>query len=109
MNRTSITQRLTMLAAVPLIALAVSAGILIHDSYGRYRNAGQAQALMAAAVSAGNLIHALQIERGASAGFLQSKGARFADVLPKYRSARMRGCRPSANARRRCRWAPCTI
>ncbi len=86
MHLTSITQRLAMLVAVPLIALAVSAGILIHDSYGRYRNAGQAQALMAAAVSAGNLIHALQIERGASAGFLQSKGARFADVLPKYRS-----------------------
>ncbi len=101
MRHSSITRRLALLVAVPLLALAVSAGMLIYDSYGRYRNAGQAQGLMAAAVAAGNLIHALQIERGASAGFLQSKGTRFADVLPKYRSetdARLQAVRDSAGA-----------
>ena len=85
MKPTSITQRLALLAAVPLIALILSAGILIHDSYGRYRNADQTRALMEAAVAAGNFIHTLQIERGATAGFLQSRGEKFADALPKYR------------------------
>jgi methyl-accepting chemotaxis protein len=100
MNRTTITQRLAMLVAVPLIALAVSAGILIHDSYGRYRNAEQTRVLMEVAVAAGSLIHALQIERGSTAGFLQSRGEKFADVLPKYRAetdARSQGFRQGAD------------
>ncbi|PWB39785.1 MAG: chemotaxis protein [Rhodocyclales bacterium] len=85
MQSSSISQRLALLAAVPLMALTISAGLLIHDSHGRYRNADQTRILMEVAVAAGNLIHRLQIERGATAGFLQSKGAKFADVLPKYR------------------------
>jgi len=100
MKSSSISQRLALLTAVPLLALTVSAGILIHDSYGRYQNAGQTRVLMEAAVSAGNLIHALQIERGATAGFLQSKGEKFADVLPKYRGdteARLKDFRAGAD------------
>jgi methyl-accepting chemotaxis protein len=85
MKPSSISQRLALLAAVPLLALIVSAGILVHDSYGRHANASLTRDLMAAAVAAGNLIHHLQIERGSTAGFLQSKGEKFADVLPKYR------------------------
>ncbi len=100
MNRTSISQRLALLVAVPLAALVVSAGILIHDSWERNRNAGQTRDLMSAAVAAGNLIHTLQIERGATAGFLQSKGEKFADVLPKYRGdteARLKDFRAGAD------------
>ncbi len=37
-------------------------------------------------MAAGELIHALQIERGTTAGFVQSKGAKFADVLPGYQT-----------------------
>ncbi|MBM3392055.1 MAG: methyl-accepting chemotaxis protein [Betaproteobacteria bacterium] len=86
MKQSSITRRLALLAAVPIVALLVSSGMLIHDSHGRYANAARTGELMSAAVSAGNLIHRLQIERGSTAGFLQSKGEKFADVLPKYRS-----------------------
>lgn len=50
-----------------------------------YQNSGQTLRLMDVSVSAGNLIHTLQIERGATAGFLQSKGQKFADVLPEMR------------------------
>jgi methyl-accepting chemotaxis protein len=99
MKRTSISQRLALLASVPLMALVISAGLLIHDSYGRYRNAGQTRILMEVAVAAGNLIHTLQIERGSTAGFLQSKGGKFADVLPKYRNdtdARLQAFRAGA-------------
>jgi methyl-accepting chemotaxis protein len=85
MNRSSIMQRLALLAAVPLIALTLLSGLQISQAFGTYRDAGQIQRLMALSVSIGDLIHTLQIERGASAGFVQSKGQKFADILPGIR------------------------
>jgi methyl-accepting chemotaxis protein len=40
---------------------------------------------MTLSVSIGNLVHTLQIERGATAGYVQSAGQRFADILPGAR------------------------
>jgi len=85
MNTSTIAQRLVLLAAVPLAALILSAGTLVANSYTDYRGAAQTRSLMALSVAAGNLIHTLQIERGSTAGFLQSGGQKFADVLPGYR------------------------
>jgi methyl-accepting chemotaxis protein len=86
MSRSSIMQRLALLVAVPLLALTVAAGLQILQTYQNWRGAEQTQRLMALSVSAGNLIHSLQIERGATAGFVQSKGQRLTDVLPGARS-----------------------
>lgn len=86
MKTSSILQRLTLLVVLPLMALTVFAGILIYQSFTTYQNSVQTNQLMGVAVSAGNLIHTLQIERGATAGFLQSKGQKFADALPNIRS-----------------------
>jgi methyl-accepting chemotaxis protein len=85
MNRSSIMQRLVLLVAVPLIALSLSAVMQIWQAYGTWRGAGQTQRLMQMSVSIGELVHTLQIERGATAGFVQSKGQRFADILPGAR------------------------
>jgi methyl-accepting chemotaxis protein len=85
MKTTTIGQRLVLLAAVPLLALVVSAGTLVWESYGNYRGATLTRGLMSLSVAAGDLIHTLQIERGATAGFLQSKGQKFADALPGFR------------------------
>ncbi len=85
MKLSSIMQRLILLVTVPLIALTILAGALIAQAYASYRNSVQTHELMGIAVSAGNLIHTLQIERGATAGYLQSKGQRFSDVLPEMR------------------------
>lgn len=85
MKLTSISQRLVLLVMVPLIALTVLASLLIIQAYTTYRNSIQTHQLMSLSVSAGNLIHTLQIERGATAGFLQSKGQKFSDVLPDIR------------------------
>ncbi|MFO1386135.1 MAG: methyl-accepting chemotaxis protein [Chitinivorax sp.] len=41
---------------------------------------------MDVAIALGDLTHELQIERGATAGFVQSKGAKFAAELPGYRA-----------------------
>lgn len=86
MGSTSVFQRLILLAIVPLVALTVSAAIHVRQAYIVYQNSTQTLRLMALSVSAGNLIHTLQIERGATAGFLQSKGQKFADVLPGIRT-----------------------
>jgi methyl-accepting chemotaxis protein len=85
MTHSSIGQRLLLLTILPLVALALTGGALLVDSYRKYHGAEQMQTALQVAVSAGNLIHALQIERGATAGFLQSKGQKFADALPGIR------------------------
>jgi len=85
MKLSSISQRLVLLVMVPLIALTVLASLLVIQAYTTYRNSIQTHQLMSLSVSAGNLIHTLQIERGATAGFLQSKGQKFSDVLPDIR------------------------
>jgi methyl-accepting chemotaxis protein len=79
-------QRLTLLTAVPVIALILSSGMLIWDSFVRYQSAVQARSIMEVAVAAGDLIHPMQIERGATAGFVQSNGQKFADTLPGTRA-----------------------
>ena len=87
MTRYSITQRLVLLVTFPLVALLVSASALIGQAYTSYLDSVQTQKLMQLSVSAGNLIHALQIERGATAGYIKSGGQKFADVLPDMRRA----------------------
>lgn len=85
MKATTIRQRLLFLVMVPMLALAVTAVNLIRNAYDDYRSATVTQEVLRVAVAAGDLIHTLQIERGSTAGFLQSKGAKFADVLPGIR------------------------
>ena len=82
MHPTTIIKRLILLAVVPLIALTIAAGMQIWQSFASYQNSSQTRHLMDLSVSAGSLIHALQIERGASVGFLQSRGQKFAQALP---------------------------
>jgi len=86
MTHSTIMQRLTLLTAVPVIALILSSGVLIWDSFGRYQSANQARSIMEVAVAAGDLIHPIQIERGMTAGFIQSNGQKFSDVLPGART-----------------------
>lgn len=85
MHTSTIAQRLMLLVIVPLIALAVLAGILMTQSFNTYRDSVKTNQLMSVAVSAGDLIHTLQIERGSTAGFLQSNGKKFSNILPGIR------------------------
>ncbi|MBS1230705.1 MAG: methyl-accepting chemotaxis sensory transducer [Proteobacteria bacterium] len=86
MRTTSVIQRLFVLVSIPLLALLVSAGMQSWQTFAAYQSSSQTLRLMELSVSAGKLIHVLQIERGATAGFLQSKGQKFADVLPSIRT-----------------------
>ena len=78
----TIGKRLVLLMLVPLLVLSCFSLLLIWQNYTQYQKARTTRQLMEVAIATGNLIHTLQIERGASAGFLQSHGAKFADKLP---------------------------
>ncbi len=86
MQRSTIMQRLALLAAVPLIALTIVSGMQVWQALAVFREAGRTQQLMDLSVAIGNLVHTLQTERGATAGFVQSKGQRFAEILPGTRA-----------------------
>ena len=85
MSATTIKQRLFLLMSLPLIALLVSSASLVRSAYQGYQSANQTQIALDAAVAAGSLVHALQVERGMTVGFLQSRGEKFADTLPAMR------------------------
>ncbi len=82
----SVRSRILLLSVIPLLALVFAAAILIRDSYGDFQSASATVTTLNAAVAAGGLIHTLQIERGTTAGYLQSHGAKFADKLPTVRA-----------------------
>lgn len=82
----SVRQRILLMSVISLIALAVAAMMLTDRFYRDYKGATATYNALRAAVAAGELIHAMQAERGASSGFLQSQGNKFADQLPGIRA-----------------------
>lgn len=85
MSGMTVARRLTILSAVPLIALVLAMGTIAVESFSAYRNAAQTRELQQVTVAAGDLIHDLQIERGTTAGFVTSGGRQFRDALPRVR------------------------
>ena len=86
MNNISVSKKLFLLLALPLLGMIAYAAMASWQSYQQWRVMAQTEALMNLASSIGNLVHQLQIERGMSAGFLQSKGAKFSQELPGARA-----------------------
>lgn len=81
----TVGKRLALLTLVPLLALVFSTGVHIWDAWRGLGNARLTGSLIELSVVAGDVIHVLQIERGATAGYVQSRGERFGDVLPTLR------------------------
>ena len=86
MNHSTIVQRIILAVVMPVTILILLSGVLIWKSFHDYQNAVQAKSIMEIAVAAGDLIHPMQIERGMTAGFIQSNGQKFADTLPGVRA-----------------------
>ena len=82
----TIAAKLLVLTAIPLLALIMALGVVVKESWQRYVAAQDTDMSMKLAVAAGNLVHALQSERGASGAFVQSRGQKFAEELPKLRA-----------------------
>ncbi|MCB0523826.1 MAG: methyl-accepting chemotaxis protein [Rhodospirillales bacterium] len=85
MNNISIKSKLLIVILLPLLALITLAGMKVSELQAQVKRQTQLTEIMQVSVSASNLVHELQKERGASAGFLNSKGSKFGDVLPAQR------------------------
>jgi methyl-accepting chemotaxis protein len=85
MKNISVTKKLILLLSLPFVGLIIYSVLSAQQSYREWKNLAETEALMKFATSVGNLIHHLQIERGSTAGFVQSKGERFAKELPAFR------------------------
>lgn len=82
----SFTKKITMILALPMLAflwLTISKGI---DSYRILLNNTQLSNMVELSTVYSNLVHELQKERGATAGFLGSKGQRFSNELRQQRT-----------------------
>jgi len=85
MKNISVANKLILLLLMPLAGLIVYSASSAQQNYQQWRNLAQTDSLMKLAVSLGNLTHHLQIERGATADFVQTAGEKFAQNLPVYR------------------------
>ncbi len=83
----TVKARLSALVAVPLVALLVLSIALIADRNSAYRAASETEAYMRLATRIGVLVHALQVERGLSAGFISSKGESFGNALNEQKKS----------------------
>ena len=85
LNNINIKYKLIILVFIPLIWLIYFASIHTYDAYKKSYQMDKIEkvALLATKISA--LVHETQKERGMTAGFIGSKGKKFADKLPKQR------------------------
>ena len=81
----SVCSRILLALSVPVIVLVAFAGIMLTEDWRQARESDRVRNLAELAPSISNLVHELQKERGASAGFIGSKGAKFSDILKAQR------------------------
>ena len=83
----SIKAKLLLLVSFPTLLLLYFSVSLSLEKMAQYRELEAVNALVGISTHYGDLVHELQKERGMSAGFLGSKGAKFASELPEQRKA----------------------
>jgi methyl-accepting chemotaxis protein len=77
--------KLNLILAIVVTFSLVILGLTIIDAYGDKTTIDRAQKLNILSQKLSLLIHETQKERGASAGFIGSKGKKFIEILPKQR------------------------
>jgi len=82
----SLRNKLILLALLPLAGLLFFTTGTILEKARTTREMANLEQIAAVAVKVGNLAHELQKERGMSAGFIGSKGQKFAEDLPTQRT-----------------------
>jgi PAS domain S-box-containing protein len=79
-------QQILAIVAIPLIGIAVVSGVGLSKSLRDLRETQHIEEALGYADIISSLVHELQVERGASAGFVGSGGQSFADVLLPQRA-----------------------
>ncbi len=86
LNSISIKLKIALMVVVPIIVILFSLGQDSYRSYNEVKNLEQIQEMVSYARKSSALVHNLQKERGASAGFISSKGENFASQLTTIRT-----------------------
>lgn len=81
----SIRCKLSVLILLPLLGFICFSGNHLFDTYQEKVTLDEMKILTEAATVSALLVHELQKERGATAGFLGSKGEKFGDILAQQR------------------------
>lgn len=84
-NNLSIQSKLFGLALFPLLCFVAIAGYTLTQTYHEKSALEEMLVLTDSASVSALLVHELQKERGASAGYLSSKGNKFQDAIKKHR------------------------
>jgi methyl-accepting chemotaxis protein len=95
-----IGKKLAISLIPPLLGLIVLSAVIVSDRYREMDELGKIGGLTELAVQIGATVHELQKERGASAGFIGSKGAQFGPQLADQRKlsdARIASLRDALN------------
>lgn len=77
--------KLAMLVAVPVAGLMLMTGYIVWDTHSLVKKRDDVILAVKLSSAASALVHEIQKERGMTAGFVGSNGARFTDVLIKQR------------------------
>ncbi|MEL7281499.1 MAG: methyl-accepting chemotaxis protein [Pseudomonadota bacterium] len=86
MSVMKIKHRLTFMVVLPLLFLMGFASNVIVNLASERAEANRTYESTNAAIVISDLVHALQVERGSSAGFLSSRGEAFANVMQSART-----------------------
>src|SRR5260370_33038776 len=87
LNNLRISLRIAIACLLPLIAFTVFAGKDLLEKRAALSTAESIAVVAEAAPIISNVVHERQKDRGATAGFINSKGKAFADPLRNHRPA----------------------
>lgn len=77
--------KLALMVFLPVAVMMGFAAVQSTTAFSQRQTTAQLQSMTELSVYASNLVHELQKERGMTAGFIGSKGAKFAKELPQQR------------------------
>ena len=85
-NKISIKLKLISLLVFPMMALALLASIIVIIDYKEVQNLHNVKKIVLLSQKLSEFVHETQKERGMTAGYIGSNGAKFKNQLPKQRN-----------------------
>jgi len=87
-KKSTIRKKLTILSLLSISMIFIYSVKFSYDNFNAYNDALETIHSIELSVQLGDVLHEMQKERGASAGFLASKGKEFGEILISQRKNR---------------------
>ncbi|OHE09199.1 MAG: chemotaxis protein [Sulfurimonas sp. RIFOXYD12_FULL_33_39] len=84
-NNMSIKIKMALMVVIPIVVIFIALGMQSYKNYKEVYVLEQIEDMVGYSAKSSALVHNLQKERGASAGFISSKGAKFSSELVNIR------------------------